>query len=529
MQASKPIPDQSHVVTYHPRANLYVWKGPFEDRWMPERAGWKWNLIANAWATSSPFVAYKLAPGLPELVWLKARLALSWAESSRLYVPFPAGVVPHDYQVAGIEYMLDLKVAYLADEPGLGKTLQVIGLANLKGVKRALVICPAHLRINWSREITKFGLGDPHVILFDPRKPKPALPADGRSVWIIVSYETATKYAAALRSLGPFDLLAADEAHALKEPTSKRAKVVLGTAYLEPLTTAAKQLVFISGTPAPNRAAELWPILRATAPHLIADCKGFAEFCDRFQYFVQDDYGYSIRGSRNEDELGLRLRAGFMVRRKKEDVLPQLPPKIWKMVVWPSDAKTRRVLEKEAPFSAAEIERNGVPAGSPLAEVRREMGLAKLPLLAQYLEHLMESGIKKVLCFAHHREVVSGLHEALGRYGAVKVFGGVSDSTRQKAVDAFQNDAGCRLFFGNLQAAGTGLTLTSSHHVVLGEGSWVPGENDQAIDRCHRIGQEARGVYVHLPVVEGSLDAMILGSAARKDSNLNKILDQRRV
>jgi SWI/SNF-related matrix-associated actin-dependent regulator 1 of chromatin subfamily A len=526
------LADRTEQVTFYPRASdgyrtgLFVWRGDFGDRALAEAAGYKWSPLHHEYATSDPAIAYRLAPRLAALEPFRKRLALSYAEDSAFEVPLPEGRQLHPYQRAGIEYMHDVPVAYLADEPGLGKTAQAIGVANVRGALNVLVICPAHLRINWTREVAMWATGEPYTQIY--RKLGDSLIRQiARPTWTVVSYEAATKYTEKLRAFGPYDLMILDEAHALKGPRAKRSKKILGTRYDEPLTRAAKQVIFLSGTPAPNRAAEMWTILRAAAPHIIADCKTLEEFADRFSYFFRDEFDYRIKGSRNETELGLRLRSGFMCRRLKEDVLKQLPPKIFKLVVFDPDSNTRKLLDRERPFNAREIINNGVPAGSPLADVRREMGLAKVPLVLEYVRGLLDGGVKKVLVFGWHREVIQLLTEGLAAYGAVSVLGGLNDTKRQGAVDAFQNDSRCRVFVGNLQAAGTGLTLTSSSHVVLAEGSWVPGENDQAVDRCHRMGQTALGVYVHLLVVEGSLDAAILGCAAGKAHDTGKVLNSK--
>jgi len=525
------VSDRTEQVTFYPKASdgfrtgLYVWRGAFVDRGIAKSAGYKMSPLHHEYATSDQAIAYRLAPRLPELAAFRQRLEMSYAETSNFKVPLPEGMELYPYQRAGVEYAHSLKVAYIADEPGLGKTAQAIGVANVKKDRNVLVVCPAHLRINWTREVALWGINNPYTAIFRSLKNK-LLRSETNPTWTVVSYEAAVKHAEKLRAFGPYDLMIFDEAHALKEPKSKRSKKILGTRYVEPLVNAAGQILFLSGTPAPNRAAELWPILRACAPHLIADCRGFEEFADRFSYFMWDQYDYRVKGSRNETELGLRLRAGFMVRRSKADVLKQLPAKLHKMVVFDADAQTKKVLDKEKPFSAREILNSGVPAGSPLAEVRREMGIAKAPLVIEYVKGLLKDGAKKVVVFGWHRDVIQLLTEGLKPYGAVMVLGGLNDTKRQAAVDAFQNDASCQVFVGNLQAAGTGLTLTSSSNVVLAEGSWVPGENEQAVDRCHRIGQ-AHGVYIHVLVVAESLDATILSCAAGKAHDIGKILDSK--
>ena len=493
-------------VHFDPATRLYVWSGPHAERHTPERAGFVFNESIRKWATVSPFIAFQLSPSLPELGFIAARLKASQARSTAIEVPCPAGRKLCDFQKAGIAYAHASKVVYFGDEPGVGKTPQIICLANLERYTNCLAIVPAHLRENWKREIVNWYIGDPRN-------------------WRVESYEYAERHTSRLK-LTHYDMIAFDEAHALKETTSSRSKKILGTSSIEPLTLFGKKIVFASGTPLPNRVAEIWPVLRANAPWVIKDCLSFRDFVTRFSYFVQTDDGRLVtRGVQREEELYTRLRGSILVRRKKSDVLSQLPEKMYRLVVYPPDAETSKVLVKEKAFSAAEILRNGAPAGSPAADIRKEMAIAKTGLAARYLSDVLDGGEQKVVAFGHHRELLLALKELLARYKPVLVIGGLSDKVRQAAVDAFQNDPSVRLFLGGITACGTGVTLTAASRLVRLEGSWVAGENQQCEDRIHRMGQIAKSVVVEDLVVEKSLDAQILGCAARKSRDVSGVLD----
>jgi len=164
-----------------------------------------------------------------------------------------------------------------------------------------------------------------------------------------------------------------------------------------------------------------------------------------------------------------------------------------------------------------------VPVGSALPEIRREMGVAKAPLVAEYITDLMEGGLSKLVVFGKHLEVIGILERRLARYNPAVIVGATAPRRRQEIVDRFQEDPGTRVFIGN-EAAEEGWTLTAAADVVLAEPSWVPGKNEQRVDRLHRIGQ-LKGVVVHIPVVEESLDAQVLGSAAYKAADINAQLD----
>ena len=402
----------------------------------------------------------------------------------------------------------------LSDSPGIGKTAQSLVVAKELGFERLLIVCPASLRLNWLREVNTWH-GGPAMPMLDG---KTSVPSGGS---VITSYNLVEK--AVGRS---YDFLIVDEIHNIKSDEAARTKAILGDA-----TRGWRGLVdtlptlFLSGTPIPNgRPSELWPILYRCATDAIGYLK-YSAFCNRFCVMAPDGRGgFMVRGAKRQDELYARLRgSGFMTRRLKADVLHELPPKRYKMVVFPADGAMRKILNKESAFSAAEILAHGVPVGSPLPEIRREMGLAKVPAAVEYIKDLLAAE-DKVVVFAHHVEVVGLLVEALGDYGARAITGATLPATRQAAVDAFQGDAECRALVCNIVAGGTGTTLTAGHDVVFVEASWVPGENEQAEDREHRIGQKF-AVIVHQLVVEGSLDAKILGSAAHKRLDVGGVLD----
>ena len=316
--------------------------------------------------------------------------------------------------------------------------------------------------------------------------------------------------------------------HAIKNADTQRTKLILGSGKEWRGLVDKTPSIFLTGTPVPNgRPSEMWPIIYRCAPEII-DYAKYWTFVDRF-CLVQDDGqgGVLIRGAKRQAELYARLRgSGFMIRRLKEDVLKDLPPKQYKMVVFPADGEMKKILHKESAFSADEIIRAGVPVGSALPEYRREMGIAKVPQAVEYIKDMLDGGVEKIVVFAHHVEVIGLLREALEDFGVVVIAGYTEQKQRQLAADRFQKDPTCRVFVGNILAAGVGWNLFAAQDIVLVESSWVPGENDQAIDRLHRIGQRG-SVLAHILVVEGSLDAKILGSAAHKAGDVGKILDGR--
>lgn len=518
------------MITFNSKYNLYIWKGAYENRHKPQGAGFEWHSQGKAWVTASPYIAYQLFDqadrtakktllNIATNIWASSQVDASMTMTD---IPAPKGESYFSFQKAGIEHMVtQMKKGRRAvgcfDEQGLGKTVQAIGVANVLGYKKILVICPASLRLNWARELEIWHIHNPGVepILNGKQSFHP-----DRSC--VVSYELAAK----VKDFEP-DLIIVDETHYIKTPGAKRTSLILGDFNKKwPGIITKAPAVFLSGTPIPNgKPIEIWPLLFKCAPDAIEYLK-YWTFLRKYCAYWEDDFGgVHVTGAKNKKELFIRLRgSGFMTRRLKKDVLKDLPPKQYKMVVFPESSNTRKIVDKESEFNAQEIITHGVPVGTALPELRREMGIAKLDQSVNYIKNLLDGGTEKVVVFAYHTEVNSRLEKMFEKYCPVKITGSTPAALRQKYCDLFQTDPKVRVLIGNLQAAGTGFTLTKAHDVVFVEGSWVPGENDQCSDRCHRIGQKD-SVLIHYLVVEGSLDAKILGAAAIKAKDSKGVLD----
>lgn len=510
------------MLTYNQDKRLFIWRGTFETRYAAKDAGFEWSKVGKCWYTASPYIAYLLYPSADSLAknalsQIRANIELSAADVP--IVPLNNGLYP--FQSAGVEYLTGQMRAgrrylLLADEQGLGKTPEAVCLANNMGFKKLLVICPASLRLNWVNEIShwhKLNLGVEAVLTGKQKI--------NNDISLVTSYNLMPK----LKKYSP-DFIIIDEAHYVKNMNAERTKTLLGDGKEKIGLIRKAPTLFLTGTPLPNgKPSELWPLLFRCAPEIINHAR-YWPFVNRFCQTEDDGMGGAIiRGAKRQKELFVRLRgSGFMLRRKKDKVLKDLPPKRYKMVVFPADSKTAKVLEKEKQFSANEIITHGIPVDGALPEIRREMGVAKVPQCLSYIYDLLHGGVKKVVIFAHHIEVVGLLERGLKDYGVVVITGSTKALTRQEAVDKFQSDSNVRVFIGN-SAAQEGITLTAASDCVMVEPDWVPGNNDQRADRLHRIGQKS-SVLVHLLVVQESLDANILSSAAYKSGDIGKILDE---
>lgn len=484
------------------------------------------------------------------------RLEMSEAHDSDREIPVPEGLSYLPYQRAGISYALDTPGTLIADEMGLGKTIQAIGVMNAdSSIMRALVVCPATLKLNWKNEIRRW-LVRPCSIEIAEGKNWPShfgAADDGELEITIINYDILTNHSPSIHGR-EWDLIVADEAHYLKNSKAQRTKVMFGggrgKARIEPVKS--KRFIALSGTPILNRPVEIWTVVHHLAPHEFPNYYQFAKrFCGGQQGFGGS---LDVSGASNLDELQTKLRRSCMVRRQKKDVLKELPPKIYQLIEMPPSDQIRRVLDRERQqwelredsVRALETRRERAKASgddadykaatqalreatsvafSEMSAVRKEIAVQKIPFVVQSLKSLLESTDEKIVVMAHHHEMVDALCSQLAQYGVVKIDGRMTDkAARQRAVDDFQKDPRIRLFVGSIRAAGVGITLTASSTVVFAELDWVPGMMDQAADRCHRIGQKDT-VLVQYLVLEGSIDAMMAKRLVEKKEVINAALN----
>jgi len=414
-----------------------------------------------------------------------------------------------DYQKAALARMLgepERTAWLLADEPGLGKTATALAWLKATDALSALVVCPASLRLNWRREAEQWWDGwEPYL------------------GWDVISYEGLVARSAA-RGLGAWDAVVFDESHYLKNPSATRTRAAFQV-------QSARRL-FLTGTPVVNRPMDLWPTLHALG--LAGSRVDYGRrFCDGRLRRVYAKGGartvWDFSGASDLEGLAALL-SPVMIRRTKAEVLTELPPKT-RQVVEISAGNARKATPAGLDGELETWEKwSGEQAFAPmppallaeLAKIRLEDGLAKMPAVVSYIKDVILEEEEKVVVFAWHREVLEALARELP--GTVLLYGGMTDAAKDTAVREFQ-EGKARVFCGQIQAAGTGLTLTAARTVAFAELDWVPGNITQAEDRCHRLGQRDAVRVIHL-VAEG-IDARMARALVRKQGVLDALEQER--
>lgn len=467
--------------------------------------------------------------------------------------PCPAARTPMAYQSAGVEYALARNHVIFGDAPGVGKSAQSIFLDNVLDSKRTLVVCPASLRLNWEREIWLWTTRENTTTSVIKKGTDGVSPLHD---FVVLSYDL-------LRNKNIFeaimdlrwDHVILDEAHYLKDPKGNRRTQVICAP--DALPSVAGRFSLLTGTLLPNQPIEAYNAIKL----LDWDTINRASL-DDFRNFYYAESGGMVRGPvqktddkgniytvselhwsntvrnqpQNLDDFQYRLRSRLMVRRTKDEVLPQIPPKQWHIVPLATTPEMRRALkhpgwgivEKMYEMDAHAFDHD-IPVDGAISTARLELGLAKAPAVIDYIRQLLDEGTHKIVVSAWHIEVLAMMREGLDEYGLAYMDGRTSQSRKQAAVDRFQQDPAVRVILGQMIPLGEGWTLTAAQDAVLAEPFWVPGKNDQLVDRIHRLGQTGRQVLAHVPVVPDTLDEKILGRAIEKDQHIYLAMDHRHV
>ena len=442
-------------------------------------------------------------------------VALSAATDAPLEVPGLAGELK-PFQRAGVRYLLAQRRAFLADEQGLGKTIEALATLESDGAYPAVVVCPASLKLNWQRELERW-LPQRSVEVLSGTAGVPPPAGD----IVIVNYEIVAGRLAALCAGRPRALVL-DESHYCKNAAAKRTRAV------QRLAAAIPQdglILALSGTPVMNRPAELVAQLRILGR--LGDFGSGVQFSRRF------------RGPDAHTRLHWHLRARCFVRRLKADVLEQLPAK--RRAVVPIE------LDNEPEYRLAERDVVAWLQSQPLdlrtldarvaAALRAErlVRLNALKLLAArgklraataWIHDFCSSG-ERLVVFARHREIQRALLEHFPR--ALHILGEDGHRARDSALRAFQapDRAENQLLVCSMEVAGQGITLTRSSNVAFLELDWTPAKHDQAEDRCHRIGQRD-AVNISYLLAASTIDETISMLLERKRAVIGAVTDGRR-
>lgn len=497
------------------RAQLYKAECGNSERDIFRRAGFKWHQDVGALTTPSALIAGRVkafaTPSAHRMILDTFIQVKPW--SGRIKCPPKLSPLP--FQPGAARFAIERNRSYLALDPGLGKGVVAALILNALGLHPVVYICPPFLALTVQEELCKW-LVKPwsplDVRIYDDKECSQKTPGilivpDSMAGNVLGENEGAHEAIEFMRDRGGATLII-DEAHRYKTAGAQRTEGLFRFAH------GFKRIVFLSGTPMPNRPHELYPILSRFAPETIDFMTEKAygmKYCAGFY----DGFGYDYKGASNVKELATKVRSTFMLRLRKKDVLKQLPPKTEELVFLANDLPPqmavvdREMLKRYSPEDTLRV------SDEHISSYRKRLGLVKAPLAIGFIRDLLEDGDESILVFAEHIDVIAKLEKGLAKFKPLVITGSTPKKRRHAIVKEFQTNKTRRLFLGNKKACGVGFTLIKATRVIHVEPGWVPGDDDQATDRAHRIGQ-LDNVFVQYLVFKNSFDRTVMDKNLRK-------------
>lgn len=496
---------------------------------------------AVLWSTNPYALADLANENSPQLGAYRKQIELSRALDGKGTKRLPPGRELWDYQKATLDYLLARRGGINGDQPGLGKTPVSIAYANEVEAQRVLVICPASVRLQWGERIREWST-IPHVKTSVMLRVKDGIHPTAH--YQVLSYDAA-RNPAIIRAISKYrwDLLICDEAHKMKNIEALTTRAIIGNSRGEyqhgdikipAIAKHCEEHLALTGTLLLNRPSEAYVLFRFFDWEAI-DFASEDKFKERYNRQADmktiEGKRFKLESTSLENELQNRLRVNVLARHEKKDVLQFMKPPRFSIVRCEENGAVKGALDAEG-LLGLDIEEIQTTKDfeilGHIAEVRRLMGVALAPQIADYAADFLDGSDEKLCIFGWHIEVLDIFENLLSKYGTARIDGRKSANARQNAVDKFVSDAHTRVFIGNIQAAGTGLDGLQKvcSRCFLAEPDWVPAQNEQAVSRLDRIGQNEI-VQAEIFVAPGSISEKILVKALEKMNVIHRVLDQR--
>ena len=488
---------------------------------------------------AATFADFASADALVRLAPILFEMSESWRATSNAHISVPADRELWPFQKANVEYALRRTNTLIGDVPGLGKTPTAIAFCNEVRAKKVLVVCPANIRLQWHKRIQEWT-----TMPYPANKSiypilKSSNGTNPLASWNIVSYDLArTAAIGAALAREHYDVLILDEPHYLKEVDAQRTRAIFGGGerrLFPPLAERAERILGLTGTPLPNRPREAYTLARGLCWDAI-DWASEEKFRHRYnpsQRGVTDKGKiYIDERSGRHAELQNRLRSWFMCRHEKHGprgVMKQLHMPIYDLIQVEETRAVKQALQAESLLDIDPEMLEGADATmlGHIAVVRRLMGIALAPQVADYVEMLLDGGEEKLVLFAWHTEVMNILEARLAKHGLVRMDGRTGAVKKDRLVKEFIANKRIKIALGNTLTMGTGTDGLQEvcNHALVAEADWTPGNNIQCFDRLDRGGQ-TRQVQGDIFVAPNSVAEKVLASALRKGQTIHKALDR---
>lgn len=441
------------------------------------------------------------------------------ADTRPLDLPTATEVRP--FQYAGIRFcehaLRTFHGALLADDMGLGKTLQALSVvAGHDRLRNVSVFCPATLKYTWAAEIEKHYPVLDYIVIDGP-------PRVRQEQWTDPARIKIANYELLLRDVTPrvmnWDMVIFDEATMLKSYKAQRTQ--------RSRRLKRRYTLALSGIPLENRLEELYQIIELVMPGLLGPWVVFDA-----QHIIRDRFG-SVRGYRGIEQIRDKI-SPYMIRRRKSEVLRELPEKVYSEVMLELGPEERRVYNAVAAQIRDAIHDNPkLKVANILTMLLRlkqatndirllgEEGVARGTKIDSLAELLEEAGEHRIVAFTQFAQMADLVAE---EFGAPIIKGDVPPAERARIIETFQQ--GGQPLLVSTEAGAYGITLTAADIVVHLDLPWNPARMRQREDRLHRMGQ-ARSVQVVTMLARHTIDERIRRLLHSKQTLINAVLDEK--
>ncbi|MHB8585356.1 MAG: DEAD/DEAH box helicase [Thermoplasmatota archaeon] len=408
------------------------------------------------------------------------------------------------YQRDGVEFLLRRNLsAILADDMGLGKTVMAIAAIQAAG-ERAFVVGPANVLYNWADEIQRF-TGAAPLVYHQSR-----FRGNTGSPWLITTYDSLRTLSATDSEVTSRPILILDEAHYIRNPETQRNKLVRAL----PQT----RRILLTGTPLVNGIEDYYELLREVGVSPWGSRQAF-----RDAWVVDNALFDRYAQVRNATaKLLQQVTRHVLLRRKKEDVLADLPPRTIRVVrdeLPPAELQKYQQLEDYA-RRTLETSKGEAAIFAALHALRHHLAIARVPTVLERVQELLQAG-ESVVVYSQYLEPLRLLLKDLGE-GAAMLEGATPPRERLHLAKAL-GQGSLKVLLAQMDAGGIGLNFTGARFVLFVHLGWTPSGHAQAIDRTHRIGQD-RPVLVEFFVTPGTVDERLARILLRKEADQNLVL-----
>jgi SNF2 family DNA or RNA helicase len=447
-----------------------------------------------------------------------------------------------EYQKIGVKWLLNTNLnQLLADDMGVGKSVQIATYLRYKNSFPVLIICPASLKLNWNREIgiwtkktclilegltpydisEKIKLSPVVIINYDilGRKDQAAVKEEKERVSKAkrMGYKFRhnriypTGWVDELKKI-PFSDVICDESQFIGEQNTARTLAVIDL-----MKNSKAKRIFLSGTPYTSAVSQFFTTLSLIQPNVFSNrWKFYQTYCSP----VHTRFGWTFNGLSNGAELHSRIKT-FMLRRLKTDVLTELPDKIKSIIPVSLDNSYYAKYKQDERFYLTKDDLKDMTNTYQL--LKKAAYYAKYKACIQWIKEFLEVNDKLVV-FIYHRESFQDLMNEFSKI-AVGINGATPANSRIGIIDKFQRDSNIKLFIGQIKAAGVGITLTAANAVAFMEFGDTAADHEQAEDRIYRIGQESDKVVIYYLIANDTIDESIVENIGIKYTRQKLVMD----